>query len=156
MAIKKGTGHQPLRLPGLTALSAAFMAAGLAGCSGSGTTTYYPNCVDQYGRVVSDAYCQNNPNGLFWYWMATQRYGSGYYVPVSARTGASWFRTNDPTARVNAGLPRTGSVGSSKVTSSSGGFDGSHAGTSGSGEGGHGSGGGHGSAGAGGHGSAGG
>ncbi len=157
MAIKEGTGHQPLRLTGLTALAAAFMAAGLAGCGNSGNSAYYANCVDPVtGQVVSQQWCNNNP-GLYYYWMTSRIYNSGYYVPVSARTGPGWFHANNTTARTNAGLPKTGTVPHGfKVTSSSGGFDG-HAGTSGGGEGGHGSGGsGHGSAGAGGHGSAGG
>lgn len=130
--------------PAIAALSLA--AVGLTACGGSGegdTADYYPNCVNDQNQVVSPKDCQNSP-GTHWIWMAPQRYGTGYTVPGSARSGSGWFRADDQAARSAAGLPKSGSIPEDfKVSSSKGGFDG-HAGSGEGGEGGHGDSGGHG------------
>jgi hypothetical protein len=117
---------------------------GTSACSGE-DSDYYANCVDPHtGQVVGQSYCKDNPN--YYIWLARQSYGPGYRVPVSARSGAGWFRSDDAAARTNAGLPESGQVPDGfRVTSRSGGFDGAHVGDDGGhgsgGEGGHGSGG---------------
>jgi hypothetical protein len=117
---------------------------GTSACSGE-DSDYYANCVDPHtGQVVNQSYCKDNPN--YYIWMARQSYSPGYRVPVSARTGTGWFRSDDAAARTNAGLPESGQVPDGyRVASKSGGFDGAHVGDDGGhgggGEGGHGSGG---------------
>ena len=140
MAVK-GRGPQ-LVLPALAAMSMMVL-LGTSACSGE-DSDYYANCVDPHtGQVVDQSYCKDNPN--YYIWMARQNYSAGYRVPVSARSGAGWFRSDDAAARTNAGLPESGQLPDGfRVASKSGGFDGAHVGDDGGhggGEGGHGSGG---------------
>jgi hypothetical protein len=140
----KGRGPQ-LVLPALAAMSMMVL-LGASACSGK-ESEYYANCVDPHtGQVVDQSYCNDNPD--YYIWMARQSYIPGYRVPVSARSGAGWFRSDDAAARANAGLPETGEVPDGfRVVSRSGGFDSAHVGSGGEdghgggGEGGHGSGG---------------
>jgi len=123
-------------------VAAVILAVGVSACSSD--RGYYANCVDPAtGRVVDPADCDRYPN--YYIWMAPQSYNRGYAVPVSARSGAGWFRSSDSLARMTAGLPSTGHLPRGfRVSSGGGGFDGAHfsGGGHGGGEGGHGSGGG--------------
>jgi hypothetical protein len=140
----KGRGPR-LVLPALAAMSMMVL-VGTSACSSRGSD-YYANCVDpNTGQVVDQSFCYSSPN--YYIWMAPQSYSPGYHVPVSARSGSGWFHSDDAVARANAGLPETGAVPAGfHVVSSSGGFDGAHAGSGGDGGDGGDGGGGHGSGG---------
>ncbi|MFB9235764.1 hypothetical protein ACFFWC_09435 [Plantactinospora siamensis] len=100
----------------LAAAVSAFLATGLAGC-GSGRSDRYVNCIDRNGRVVDPAFCEDR-SSAYWYYLASRRYGVGSSVPGDyTRTR---INPSDQAARAAAGMPKTGNVGGTKI--SSGGF----------------------------------
>lgn len=91
-------------------------------------------CVDNNGNVIDPDYCDNN--GYYmghpaYLWVTSVHHPVGYHVPTSQRHGGSYFRANNPTARQNAGLSRTGRP--STTVRRSGGFGSSNRGSGNSG-----------------------
>ncbi|WP_377442525.1 hypothetical protein [Plantactinospora sp. GCM10030261] len=109
----------------LAATVSAFLATGLAGCGNddddsSRGSQRYVHCIDDNGRVVDPDRCDDTRVGAspFWYYLAARRYTTGAAVPGDHKT--SRIDPSNQSARAAAGLPRTGQVGGSTV--SSGGF----------------------------------
>ena len=144
------------RVPRLSALalSTALAASGiLSACSSDQQVTEDVYCADANGQVVDESRCDDGYRGGFpgfiWIGGFGGGRGLGYQLPVSQRTAMVPY--NDPVARQNAGLPRTGRVtgsgglggtvtrsrsaggsygpGSKAGTSKGGGFGGSEGGT---------------------------
>ena len=104
------------RAPRLSALalSTALAASGiLTACSsGDDRVTEDVYCADANGKVIDESYCDDGYRGGFpgfiWIGGFGGGRGLGYQLPIGQRT--SMVPYNDPVARQNAGLPRTGRV----------------------------------------------
>jgi len=104
------------RAPRLSALalSTALAATGiLSACSsGDDRVTEDVYCADANGKVIDESNCDDGYRGGFpgfiWIGGFGGGRGLGYQLPVGQRT--SMVPYNDPVARQNAGLPRTGRV----------------------------------------------
>jgi hypothetical protein len=104
------------RAPRLSALalSTALAATGiLSACSsGDDRVTEDVYCADANGKVIDESYCDDGYRGGFpgfiWIGGFGGGRGLGYQLPIGQRT--SMVPYNDPVARQNAGLPRTGRV----------------------------------------------
>ena len=95
------------------ALSTALAASGiLSACSSGERVTEDVYCADANGKVIDEANCDDGYRGGFpgfiWIGGFGGGRGLGYQLPVNQRT--SMVPYNDPVARQNAGLPRTGRV----------------------------------------------
>lgn len=134
--------RQPLRPAIVVAAVAAFAATGAmtAACSRSsykyvncvddnGTVVdpkLCENCVDENGKIVDDSNCENGKSsthraGLtsgYWYYTSGRRYQVGSHAPSNWQS--SRISPSDSAARSKAGLPSSGKIGGTKV--SSGGF----------------------------------
>lgn len=114
-----------VRRPAISALAAAWLAGSslvTVGCADQ-TETSNVYCVDWQGNIIDEDLCDGS--GYYggypvYYWVTTSSHPVGYVVPRSQRTGASYFRSDNQTARTNAGLSPRGRAGS--TVSHSGGF----------------------------------
>lgn len=115
MRNRRTLSRRPGRMP-MVAAAAAFWLAGapvLTGCSLESdddiVTEENVYCVAEDGTIIDMEYCddQGYYNGYpTWIWLTTSHHNAGYRVPSSHRS--AMVRSNDPAARANAGLPRTG------------------------------------------------
>jgi hypothetical protein len=136
--------RQPLRPALVAAAVAAFATTGTMTASCSSSTTYV-NCVDDDGNIVDSYYCNayeddcwtnssfasvspsangnvtvyrrgcDSSHKRYWYYTSSRRYSVGTHAP------SSWHSSRvdpaDSSARTSAGLPSSGHVGGTKISS---------------------------------------
>lgn len=155
--MKSGKKGMPREVLKALATATALITVGgpaLTGCGLDDDSDQAQNvyCVDSTGQIIDPDYCDDD-HGYYYggqptfLWITSSHHGYGYHVPRNARGHGTYFRSNNTTARHNAGLPtagrapttvrRPGGFGSSRTGSGSRGTTG----RGGSGSGSHGFGG---------------
>jgi hypothetical protein len=125
--------NRPLAPARLLAIVVLFVSGTLvSACGNDEEQEVY--CVDaKTHQVVSDEdMCEGaDGGGVYHYWLSSPGHAHGYTVPVDSRS--SYINPKDATARSKAGLPTTGKVSGTKITSGGiGKGGGSNGGSSGS------------------------